>query len=161
MKTYIGIDNGASGSIGIIGPDGVEFYSIPSRKEQSYTKKEKKISRIDFNSLISLVQFHENTFALVERPFVNPQMFTASLSGVRSLEAVQIVLEQCRIPYQFIDSKEWQRDLLPKGVKGRGELKAASTTIGIRLFPEYRATIEKQGDADGLLIAEYARRQGL
>lgn len=37
-------------------------------------------------------------------------------------------------------------------------LEKASLQIGIQLFPSLRESIEGQGDADGILIAEWARR---
>lgn len=58
----------------------------------------------------------------------------------------------------YCDSKHWQRILLPKGAKGP-ELKKASMDIGCRLFPEHEKLIRKHKDADGLLIAEWARRE--
>ena len=39
------------------------------------------------------------------------------------------------------------------------ELKAASLDIGKRLFPLYAEVMEKQKDADGMLIAEFCRRK--
>jgi hypothetical protein len=86
---------------------------------------------------------------------VNSTRFNATLSAIRALEATLIALEQAQWPYEYIDSKEWQKELLPKGLKGSDELKNASLDIGKRLFPELN--IKK--DADGLLIAEYLRRK--
>ena len=77
--------------------------------------------------------------------------------AVRAFEATIVALEQLHIPYQYIDSKEWQKALLPKGCKGK-ELKKASHDIATRLFPVI--TLKKNEDADGLLIAEYAKRKG-
>lgn len=45
--------------------------------------------------------------------------------------------------------------LLPKGCSGE-ELKKASLDIGNRLFPQFDNI--KHPDRDGILIAEYARR---
>ena len=42
----------------------------------------------------------------------------------------------------YIDSKEWQKELLPSGCKGE-ELKTASRDIGCRLFPKYKDLIIK------------------
>ena len=66
------------------------------------------------------------------------------------------MLEKLGIPYQFIDSREWQSVMLPKGTKGSDLLKKASYDIGKRLFP---GLVEKQKDADSLLIAEFVRRR--
>ena len=66
-----------------------------------------------------------------------------------------IALEESQFPYEYIDSKEWQKILLPKGLKGSDELKKASLDVGKRMFPE----LNLKKDADGLLIAEFLRRK--
>lgn len=70
------------------------------------------------------------------------------------LKEVYIILEDLGVPYQFIDSKEWQRKMLPSGLH-KEELKEASYQVAKRLFPHIIFT--KEG-ADSLLIAEYTRR---
>jgi hypothetical protein len=164
MKNYIGIDNGVSGSIGILTGDESYFFKIPTKSEQSYTKTKKNITRIsviEFTTLLKNLDVLENTCVVIERPMVNPGRFTATLSAMRALEATIIVLEQLQLPYLYLDSKEWQKSLLPSGIKGSPELKKASLDIGKRLFPHLGEEIQKQKDADGLLIAEYARRTNL
>jgi hypothetical protein len=86
---------------------------------------------------------------------VNSTRFNATLSAIRALEATLIALEESQFPYEYIDSKEWQKLLLPKGLKGSDELKKASLDVGKRMFPE----LEIKKDADGLLIAEFMRRK--
>jgi hypothetical protein len=159
MKTYIGIDNGVSGTIGIINEEETSFFKVPTKSEQNYTKKKGNVTRINGPELIDTLNGIPNPMALIERPMVNPTRFKATTSALRALEAVLLVLEALEIPYQYIDSKEWQRELLPKGIKGTPELKKASKDIGCRLFPQYKELIEKHGDADGLLISEYCRRK--
>ncbi len=165
MKYYIGIDNGTSGSIGILSEDKnfILYLETPSKMEQSYTKKKQNISRINFLKLYEeLSVFNkENCFTIIERPLVNPKMFKTTMSAMRSLEATLCVIELLEIPYEYIDSKSWQKELFPSGIKGSAELKKASKEIGIRLFPQYEEVIKKHKDADGLLIAEYARRHNL
>lgn len=159
----IGIDNGVTGSIGIVGETiQPEFYPVPVKTELSYTKKKQYITRIDIkefkNILLPIVKDYAMYMAVIERPMVNPGRFKASMSAMRSLEAVLVVLERFCFPYRYIDSKEWQKEMLPAGLKDK-ELKKASLDIGCRLFPSCRNEIIKQKDADGLLIAEYARKQ--
>lgn len=158
MKTYIGFDNGVTATVGIITIDKSYFFKIPVFIQQNYTKAKQNITRIDVVKLMKVLKpfLEQNPFALIERPFTGMNIKTVS-SGMRALEAVLIVLELYQIGYAFTDSKSWQRELLPKGVKGT-DLKKASRDIGIRMFPEHRELIEKHGDSDGLLIAEYARR---
>ena len=158
MKTYIGIDNGVSGTIGIIYPDASDFIKTPTKSEQNYTKTKGNITRINSVELESYLTGITDCMALIERPMVNPKRFRATTSALRALEATLVVIEALGIPYAYIDSKEWQKALLPKGIKGSEELKRASKDIGIRLFPQHKELIEKHGDADGILMAEYARK---
>jgi hypothetical protein len=162
MKIYIGIDNGVTGTIGIVG-DGIEpqLYHTPVIKEQDYTKKKKEISRVNCEKFLEIIkQFDpKDVRAVIERPMINPTRFTASISAVRCLEAELILLESLGISHMFIDSKEWQKKLLPQGIKGDDEQKKASYDIGNRLFPQF--TDFKHKDRDGLLIAEWARRTNI
>lgn len=158
MRTYVGIDNGVSGTIGIIHPAFTKFEKTPVKSEQNYTKTKANISRIDVDKIYPLLDLGSDVMYLIERPMVNPKRFKATTSALRSLEATLIVLEILNVPYQYIDSKEWQKELLPKGIKGSEDLKKASLDIGCRLFPQHRELIEKHGDADGILMAEYCRR---
>ena len=167
MLVYIGIDNGVTGSIAMLDSDTsltneTRLFYMPVRKEQSYTKAKAQITRIDFAALYDV--FYDNIYGscrvFIERPYVNPKGFKATASALRALEATLIVIEYLGFPYQYVDSREWQKLLLPKGLKG-AELKHASKDIGIRLFPHMKTEIEKQKDADALLIAEWARRSNL
>lgn len=161
-KYYIGIDNGVSGTIGIVGlVDGLKLFDkTPTKKEQDYTKAKKLVTRIDSAKLKeSLLPYQNmNCIALLERPMVNPSRFVATASALRAWEATIVILEDLKIPYMPIDSKEWQKELLPKGTKG-DDLKAASKDIGSRLFPELKDF--NHPDRDGILIAEYGRRKML
>lgn len=161
-KIYIGIDNGTTGTIGIVGDDiQPQIYHTPVKKEQDYTKAKKNISRVDVSGFMEILNKydHNNIHVVCERPMINPTRLNASMTAIRCWEAQLVVLEILCIPHQFVDSKEWQKMLLPKGIKGASELKKASKDIGKRLFP----TLDnfKHTDYDGLLIAEYARRKNL
>jgi hypothetical protein len=160
---FIGFDNGVtSNGIGVVSSRGeARLYALPVKKELSYTKEVKNISRIDYASLCNLfgdivADFHEPDVKVgLERPMVNSTRFNASMSAIRALEATLIAIETARWAYEYIDSKEWQKALLPKGIKGSDELKKASLDVGVRLFPK----LPLKKDADGILIAEYMRRK--
>lgn len=160
-KLYMGIDNGTSGTIGIVGDDiSPIFVNTPIKKEQNYTKAKQNITRLDwrgFSELISAYKDYE-IVAVMERPLVNPTRFKATTVALRCFEAQLVLVESlgCRIIY--VDSKDWQKEMLPKGVKGE-DLKKASLDIGNRLFPKFASS--KHPDRDGILIAEYARRKNL
>ena len=156
----IGIDNGVTGSVAIIRTDGsVVFDSMPVKKCLSYTKtKAQWIHRIDVVKLREILTtgFSSTDMKVyLERPMINPRRWKASMSAVRALEATLIVLEDLRLPYEYIDSKAWQKELLPHGVH-KDNLKTASKEVAIRLFPS--VDLAKRDDGDGLLIAEFGRR---
>jgi hypothetical protein len=160
-KIYCGIDNGVTGSIGIVDPANHQAYQIltPTVKELSYTKKKAFMTWIDFNEMR---QFFEDIMkddvqliAGLERPMINPTRFKASVSAVLAWQTTLLILKLLNIPYEYIDSKEWQKKLLPSGLE-KEELKSASLDIAKRMYPS--APIEGK-DADGLLIAEHLKRK--
>ena len=165
-KLYIGIDNGTSGTIGILGKHNNLFIETPIIKEQSYTKKKEMISRVDINRLYEVLtkamEYEEcepsECMVIMERPLINPGMFKTSMNASRTLEAELCVVEMLSIPHVYIDSRQWQRELLPQGIKGSAELKKASKDIGIRIFPAHTELIARHKDADGILIAYWARK---
>jgi hypothetical protein len=164
MKTvYIGIDNGVTGSIGFINSDGDSLQvKTPVKKVMNYTKSVKRfVSRVEYkdlkSTLSSMIKDADRIICRVERPFINGQMFQASMSAARAHEATEICLEELKIPFDYIDSKKWQRALFPTGTTGKKELKLASKTIGERLYPN--ANVHSHPDCDGLLIAEYLKRR--
>ena len=155
----IAIDNGVTGSVGIIKGNGEPVhFAMPVFEEYNYTKVKAKLHRIDTKLLkIRIIQEiassqRFNILCVIERPMINPMRWKASVSAIRALEATQIVLEELCIPYRWIDSREWQKALLPSGLKG-DELKKASLDIGRRFFPH----IQFKKDADAMLIAKYAQ----
>lgn len=158
-KTYIGIDNGTTGTIGVI-HDHISFIiKTPTINQLSYTKKEKWVDVIDFDELLLFFNNLEgDKFALLEKPYTNidPRRFHTVCSAFRALEAVNIALRQAKIPFQYISSTEWQKKLFPQGIKG-DKLKKASLDVAKRLFPNIIIP-DKLKDCDGLLIAEFAKR---
>lgn len=171
----IGIDNGCSGSIGIIRKDGsYSFCKTPVKSTDNYQKpklvtlktkigkkktveKTNKITRIDVPKLRELItkELHNDCepIVLIERPLVNPKMFTASTSALRAFEATIIVLEDLSLAYTVCDSKEWQSCFFDSGIKGEA-LKTESLKIGTELFPLIES---KHPDRDSLLMAEWYR----
>ena len=161
MSVTMAVDNGVTGSVAILYNDIVKYHAMTIKRELNYTKKKAWINRIDtfkLSTLFASLAGLSGIICAVERPMVNPARFKASMSAIRALEAVQIVLDNIRMPYSFIDSKEWQKVMLPSGLKGP-ELKTASDCVAKRLFPNIK--FKKNGGGDSLLIAEYLRRTRL
>lgn len=161
-KVFIGIDNGVSGTIGIVSENETIFVKTPTKSEQNYTKAKGNITRVDVLKLAQLISpyisIRDNVYCLIERPMVNPSRFQATTSALRALEATLNVIESMGYSYSYCDSKEWQKELLPKGSSGE-QLKTDSRDIAKRLFPKHSDLIEKHKDGDGILIAEYCRRK--
>lgn len=163
---YVACDNGISGSFAWVNEDCSEsgVMTTPTFSEQDYTIKKQNVTRVDFKAVFAW--FNENKLngstarIVMERPFVNPMMFRATLSAIRAWEAMLIAIHDLQLPRIVIDSKKWQKAMLPAGCKG-AELKKASVQVGCRLFPDHADWIVSQKDADSLLIAEYARRNKL
>lgn len=161
-KIYIGIDNGTSGTISVLGED-IEpiFMKVPIKVEQNYTKSKQDVTRLDAKAFRELLEaYNTNDVTIImERPMINPTLFKASISAARCFEAELVVIELLQLRHMYVDSKDWQRLLLPKGTKGTNELKKASLDIGNRLFPQFEE--HKHKDRDSLLMAEYGRRLNL
>jgi hypothetical protein len=182
MKYYIGIDNGVTGSVCVLDENGkcMEFWATPVFKSLNYTKAVGYSSRVKGDVLkIRLEPYVEGATVVIERPMINPMRWVPSVSAVRADEATRIVLEMLGAKYIYVDSKEWQKSMLPKRSsvprlmkdalpwekkenKAKKaafalETKRLSLAIGKQLFPGL--TFKK--DADAALMAEWARREKL
>jgi hypothetical protein len=159
-KTFIAADNGVSGSIGIITPEKSHFYHTPVFKQLNYTKEKAWINRLDtkkFREILSTYILNpRDTLIVLERPLVNPMRFKATISAVRCLEATMIVIEELGIGYEFLDSKQWQKVMLPAGLSG-DELKKASLDVGKRMFPHLADKFKI--DADSILMAAFIKQR--
>ena len=98
-KTWIGIDNGTTGTITIIRGNQIDHFPTPTKKELSYTKTKQYISRVYYSRLRQILNVEalfdnakDGIFCLIERPMINPMRFKASLSAIRALESTLIVL---------------------------------------------------------------------
>lgn len=171
VKIFIGIDNGVTGSIGILDETGklLHFGPVPTFSQTSYTKtKMRQRTRISTETLyLKLYEVFSMFITIevrcfIERPMINATRFIPSMSAMAALEATLIVLERLGLGYQYVDSKTWQKVLLPgvQNIKGNKEqaTKIASRDIGTRMFPSVAGV---HTDCDGLLIAEWARRSNL
>ena len=163
MHVTIGIDNGATGSIGIL-IDGRTpvFTEVPTSISLHYGKKGTKthrLNRVRFKELL-LTNTEELDFrsiasarVFLERPFTG-RFINSVLPAHRFFEATMIVLEDLGLGFEVVDSGTWQKSVLGN-VKGSAELKQASRLRGVQLYPALATDIAHHGDADGLLMAHH------
>lgn len=163
---FIGIDNGPSGSIGIqvFNQGGMKisevFMKTPTFMRQDYTKKKKRLSQLKFEVLRPLLKQyrHDNVYAVMERPLVNPGRWSATCTGLRVHQQWLDLFDFYHLPEPVsVDSKDWQKLLLPKGTTG-DELKTRSREVGNRLFPNACGKV-KHADCDGMLLCEFLKRK--
>jgi hypothetical protein len=157
-RYYCALDNGVSGTGCVLDIEMWEswFWKTPVIKCLSYTKKPQHIQRIAWGKLIELLP-KSDAFVMLERPLVNPRMFSATQSALRALESTIICLEYLGLDYDYTDSKSWQSKYLSSGIIGHDQMKAASMHVAIELYPQHEELIRKHGDGDALLIARYAQ----
>lgn len=167
-KLYIGIDNGVTGSICLMDELGTnaQMFKVPTISEQDYTIKIQNVTRLDGARFIEILKIYPVEFlrfAYIENPLVQPARFKATMSGIRCMEAQLICLRILNVGRQFIPPRIWQKEILGTGLSKAKEvqLKQLSSDIGKRLYPQFSQFIDKQKDADALLIAEWARRNRL
>jgi hypothetical protein len=170
--SIIGIDNGTTGTIGFICGTSYEFLKTPTVKALDYTtSKKQEITRLNTIEFINLLarfkgeaeKNKEPLIVYMERPLINPLLFKSSITAVRCFEAELVAIESLELSYLVIDSKAWQKTLLPPmpaekdRKKKRLMLKSASMQVAIKLFPREAENIKKHKDGDGLLIARYGK----
>lgn len=162
----IGIDNGQSGSIGIITPSATTFCATPTQDYLHYGKKGSISQRLDRAALHKMIwgacpllpnsvtQVDASAVRVyIERPF-SGKFMNAALPAHRFFEATIIVMEDLGLGYEVVDSGPWQKAMLGN-VSGSAELKKASKLRGLQMYPQFKDFINKHKDADGLLIARH------
>lgn len=150
-KIYIGIDNGSTGTIGIINGEDVQILAVPIKAQQDYTKKKQNITRLNYDLFYAILDTYPLSFVGIERPMVNPTRFAATKTALRMWEAQLIAFEHLRVPFIIIDSKQWQKEFFPEKYEA-SQTKELSNQVGRRLFPKL---INPFKDYDGILIAKY------
>lgn len=157
MHVTIGIDNGATGSIGIlIDGQAPVFEEVPTSISLHYGKKGTKTHRLDrvrFKELLLDLRSGASARVFLERPFTG-RFINSVLPAHRFFEATMIVLEDLGFGFEVVDSGTWQKSILGN-VKGSSELKQASRLRGVQLYPALATNITQHGDADGLLMAHH------
>lgn len=156
---FIGIDNGVSGSVAVVDRGGalLLYEPTPLVNKLNYTKTKSFVNLVDTVKLEAMLRPYITGSLIIERPMINPGRWGATVSAIRCHTLQEDLFDRIQIRYRFVDSKEWQKQMLPEGLKGSAELKKASLHVGRRRFP----TAKFKKDADAALMAEYARQKNI
>lgn len=156
---WIGVDNGVSGSIGIIGT-GLEPMLVNARE---YTRKKKRGGlEVDPTAFLQIITEHGPVAGVIlENPFRGKHR-NVEVSAAHFDSVARTMMEIHQIPFVSVASGDWQRPLLKvpprkKGVKT--DTKRISMEAGALRWPSLRAQIEDQGDADALFLAVHAMHE--
>lgn len=164
----LGLDNGTTGSLSVYDTNLniMTVHALPVKKELDYTKEVKHITRIDYPGMCELLtQIKKDTnndiHVYMEKPFTGGAIFMQnSIKAFRCFEAELIALEECEIGYTVINSKDWQKKVLPHGIKGSAELKKAALDVARRLYPYLSEKLTKE-NADSVLIAHHFKTEAI
>lgn len=190
MRHYIGIDNGVTGGITVLDELGrlVLHEKTPVKRCLSYTKKAQYLNRLDVPAFVGLLKpYVADATVVLERPATAGGRFnwSAAVSAIRCDEATQIALETLGVSPRYVDSREWQKQMLPQIPKPKAPRKpkkgapAEELAAHKELAAEHKKKLAAwkrrtkglsldvgaakfpgagfKADADSALIAEWAR----
>ena len=158
-RTYVGIDNGVTGSISILNKGWMVCYPMPVKKTKNYQKGEGGyIHRVDRHELIDIFRSRNlignDVCFMVERPMVNPGRTFATYSALRSFEVLLTVLEEFDLKFVVVDSREWQGYLVSRKISGDSDdLKGQSKEMAYLLYPDI--DLSNVNDGDSVMLAHY------
>lgn len=164
---YIGIDNGISGAIAQLNPDGAlkSWHAMPTQK----TRKGNEVNAASVFALLraardeSFKQYKGSITVIIEEPGGSKSAKAAS-SMAGSFHAIRAVLEVMRVRYHRITPQAWQKNILHCKA---GDTKPAALSKARQLWPDElwleteRCRKPHDGAIDAALIAEYGRVNNL
>jgi hypothetical protein len=120
-RIYVGIDNGVTGSIGVVSNRHSAYQmKTPVVKELYYTKKKAFMTWIDFEELLrelGNLMYDENVkvFAGIERPMINPTRFKATISAVCAWQATLLALKLLKFPISISTARNGRKPCYLRG----------------------------------------------
>jgi hypothetical protein len=158
--TYVGIDNGITGAVAIILPDGLaQVTPVPVRKVGADT-------RIDARVLWEIFLALPNPHIVFEIGQKQPAFgVKGNYANGRSHGVLETLVELRGCPYRPVNPKDWQKDAFA-GLRGWDmDTKAAAfefcrrTFPTVSLLPTPRCVKPNDGMADALCMAWWAKNR--
>lgn len=168
MKEYFGIDNGVSGAIAAVHPDGKldGWLAMPIQK----TRKGNEVNIVEVRDWIArwiepkITRWHIDDFIiLIEEPG-GSKSARAATSMAGSFHSLRAMCELMQWRWQRITPQSWQKPMLH--CKGK-DTKPAALTMARSLWPKEKwletegCRVAHDGAVDAALIAEFGRRNNL
>ena len=146
---FVGIDPGATGCAALVFDGGHDLFDWPGDPALVVPRLADWLARFDVR------------LAALEKVGAMPGQGVVSMfSFGQNVGAWHGILAALAIPYVSPRPQEWQRGIVDK--KAGKDTKAASLATARRLFPDAALSRKKDhGRADALLLAWWARRQGI
>jgi hypothetical protein len=157
MRTTCAMDNGVSGALCILRPDGPVFLKTPTIEQGGRTY-------IDVVVLSKVLRTIDDPFMGVEQTQLNPTFGAkGNHSQGRSEGAIDAVLKLLAIPHIMVPPRTWMKEMHLGIRRADQDTKSASIEACSRLFPGVDLVppgCRKPSDAfaDSLLIAIYCQR---
>ncbi len=165
MSFFLGIDPGLSGALGIVDSKGrVQVFDAPVLVTQSGRGKKRKTKReyqlVQIARLLRRFALPTSSIAMLEKVASRPDQGVSSMWSMGYGSGIwEMALVFAGIPYTRVSPLKWKNAML-EGVahdKDGAILRAQQLFPSIDLYTSRGA--ERDGRAEALLIAEYARRQ--
>lgn len=166
MKYFIGIDNGISGAVATLHPDGkvLSWHAMPVQSSRKGNEVDIVAIYNDLWRQKTIVRaWGAELVVVIEEPG-GAQSYKAAVSMAASFHSLRAAIEILRLRYHRITPQSWQKQLLHCKA---GDSKPAAAALARRLWPKERwlntarCTTPNNGAIDAALIAEYGRRNDL
>ena len=143
--TYIGIDVGKKGGIGIL---------LPNGDVQAFPLEYLSMSKIlaDFSGK-SAICFVEKVHSMPNQGVKSTFTFGWGLGYVEG------VLCSLNIPYELVSVNKWKNEFSLTSDKSKSIEVCKKLFPTVSLLPTERSRVDNDGMAEALLLAEYARRK--
>lgn len=163
MIAYLGVDNGVSGGLALIGGDSgnlICWFPMPVQK----TRKGNEVNiKYADDWLDEFSMNPDNTVVVIEEPG-GSKSAKAATSMAGSFHALRALFTLRGFRMHRITPPQWQKPLLKCKT---GDTKPAALTMARQLWPKEkwleteRCSKPHEGGVDAALIAEWARREKL
>jgi len=157
---FIGIDNGTSGAIAVLDPQGevLEMFKMPVTKVGDAVF-------IYAMGLCEMIERHPSTYVVAEQGQKNPMFGTkGNFANGYSFGVVKTILDLTGRPHVLINPKTWQKIIFKDIRRGPNDsTKNLSCEFARRRWPSIsllataRSKKPDDGLADALCLAEYGR----